>query len=86
MRQGIPCYIIAILKNMFRFEPVISSMQGVSLFESGQLLSSLVGGINDRTLQARQTATLPIRWERGCKWVKTVEKTVPLQYPLRSMQ
>ena len=24
--------------------------------------------------------------QRGCKWVKTVEKTVPLQYPLRNIQ
>ena len=54
--------ITAILKNMFRFEPVISGRQRVSLFESGQFPSSLVGGIMHRTLQDRETATPLIRW------------------------
>jgi len=46
---------------MFRFEPFIRSCAGVSLFESGQFPSPLVGGIMHGTLQARHTATPPIR-------------------------
>ena len=59
---------VTILKNMFRFEPVISGRQGVSLFESGQFPSSLVGDIVHRTLQARQMATPLIRiFETACR-------------------
>jgi len=50
-----------VVKNIFRFEPLIRGCSGVSLFESGQFPSLLVGGIMHGMLQPRHTATPPMR-------------------------
>ena len=59
------------------FTAVLLRWQGISLFESGQFPSPLVGGITLGVDRLGTRQCLLYAWEAVCKSITTVQKIVP---------